>query len=119
MLAAIGPQMQKYLWWKKYLTVLQMVGHVACRFSFHFLTWCRFARPCVSDPVHHGVRARHPAAIHRMRLSESIRLDNFNARGYVLLPVLQFLPTVLQKEGKYCFGVHVNEYNRLMQHPDV
>jgi len=25
MLAAIGPQMQKYLWWKKYLTVLQMV----------------------------------------------------------------------------------------------
>jgi len=25
MLAAIGPQMQKYLWWKKYLTLLQMV----------------------------------------------------------------------------------------------
>lgn len=28
MLAAIGPQMQKYLWWKKYLTVLQMVQFV-------------------------------------------------------------------------------------------
>ena len=25
MLAAIGPQMQKYLWWKKYLTGMQMV----------------------------------------------------------------------------------------------
>ena len=25
MLAAMGPQMQKYLWWKKYLTALQMV----------------------------------------------------------------------------------------------
>ncbi|CAG2055312.1 unnamed protein product [Timema podura] len=26
LLAALGPQLQKYLWWKKYLTVLQMVG---------------------------------------------------------------------------------------------
>lgn len=28
-LAALGPQMQKYLWWKKYLTIIQMV----CWFS--------------------------------------------------------------------------------------
>lgn len=28
MLAAIGPQMQKYLWWKKYLTVLQMIQFI-------------------------------------------------------------------------------------------
>jgi hypothetical protein len=26
MLAALGPQVQKYLWWKKYLTLLQMVS---------------------------------------------------------------------------------------------
>ena len=25
-LAAIGPHMQKYLWWKKYLTVMQLVS---------------------------------------------------------------------------------------------
>lgn len=25
-LAALGPQMQKYLWWKKYLTIIQMVS---------------------------------------------------------------------------------------------
>lgn len=25
MLAAVGPHMQKYLWWKKYLTVIQLV----------------------------------------------------------------------------------------------
>lgn len=25
-LAAIGPHMQKYLWWKKYLTSLQLVS---------------------------------------------------------------------------------------------
>ncbi|KAK7603572.1 hypothetical protein V9T40_003571 [Parthenolecanium corni] len=28
MLAAMGPQMQRYLWWKKYLTALQMVQFV-------------------------------------------------------------------------------------------
>lgn len=28
-LAAFGPKIQKYLWWKKYLTIIQMVnGHV-------------------------------------------------------------------------------------------
>lgn len=26
MLSAVGPKMQKYLWWKKYLTTLQMVS---------------------------------------------------------------------------------------------
>ena len=25
-LAAFGPHMQKYLWWKKYLTIIQMVN---------------------------------------------------------------------------------------------
>lgn len=29
LLAALGPQMQKYLWWKKYLTTLQMAQFVA------------------------------------------------------------------------------------------
>ncbi|CRL03591.1 CLUMA_CG016315, isoform A [Clunio marinus] len=28
MLAAFGPQVQKYLWWKKYLTILQMAQFV-------------------------------------------------------------------------------------------
>lgn len=25
LLAALGPQVQKYLWWKKYLTIMQIV----------------------------------------------------------------------------------------------
>lgn len=25
-LAALGPHMQKYLWWKKYLTIIQIVS---------------------------------------------------------------------------------------------
>jgi len=27
-LAAIGPSMQKYLWWKRYMTKLQLVSHL-------------------------------------------------------------------------------------------
>jgi len=27
-LAALGPEMQKYLWWKKYLTRLQIVSKI-------------------------------------------------------------------------------------------
>jgi hypothetical protein len=26
LLAALGPEVQKYLWWKKYITTLQMVS---------------------------------------------------------------------------------------------
>jgi elongation of very long chain fatty acids protein 7 len=29
MLAAVGPEMQKYLWWKKYLTTIQMIQFIA------------------------------------------------------------------------------------------
>ena len=49
MLAACGPQFQKYLWWKKYMTSLQLVstviiaggwaGVVTCLLLF----WCRFS----------------------------------------------------------------------------
>ncbi len=33
MLAAFGPHMQKYLWWKKYLTKLQIVSEITLIFS--------------------------------------------------------------------------------------
>lgn len=36
MLAAMGPQMQKYLWWKKYLTALQMV--ISSFYIFYLLS---------------------------------------------------------------------------------
>lgn len=43
MLAAMGPQMQKYLWWKKYLTVFQMVQFIAVMLhAFQLLIW----NPC-------------------------------------------------------------------------
>ncbi|KAG5675216.1 hypothetical protein PVAND_005140 [Polypedilum vanderplanki] len=43
MLAAIGPEMQRYLWWKKYLTILQMVQFaVVFIHAFQLL----FSNPC-------------------------------------------------------------------------
>jgi elongation of very long chain fatty acids protein 7 len=43
MLAAMGPEMQKYLWWKKYLTVFQMVQFIAVMVhAFQLL----FSNPC-------------------------------------------------------------------------
>lgn len=43
MLAAMGPKVQKYLWWKKYLTVFQMVQFIAVMVhAFQLL----FSNPC-------------------------------------------------------------------------
>lgn len=45
MMAAIGPEMQKYLWWKKYLTVLQMVqfiGIMTHAFQLFFSNPCNY-----------------------------------------------------------------------------
>lgn len=49
MLSAIGPHMQKYLWWKKYLTTLQMVQFVAIMVhAFQLLlTECNYPRAFV------------------------------------------------------------------------
>ncbi|XP_072295345.1 ELOVL fatty acid elongase 8b [Eucyclogobius newberryi] len=43
-LAAIGPHMQKYLWWKKYLTSLQLVQFVMFLFhtGYNLFTECDF-----------------------------------------------------------------------------
>jgi hypothetical protein len=40
MLAAMGPKVQKYLWWKKYLTVMQMIQFVLVMIhSFQLFIW--------------------------------------------------------------------------------
>lgn len=53
MLSAMGPQMQKYLWWKKYLTVMQIVSEYFCFHShsfvyiFFFFTFLKLFRNCI------------------------------------------------------------------------
>lgn len=48
-LAAFGPQMQKYLWWKKYLTILQLIQFVGIAgHSFQLLfTDCKYPKAFV------------------------------------------------------------------------
>ena len=46
MMAAIGPEMQKYLWWKKYLTILQMIqfiGIMTHAFQLFFSNPCNYS----------------------------------------------------------------------------
>lgn len=47
MLSAFGPHMQKYLWWKKYLTTMQIVQFIIIFFhNFQMLfTSCNFPKP--------------------------------------------------------------------------
>lgn len=64
-LAALGPQMQKYLWWKKYLTIIQMVGLTAglrpCVCSVAFK---QIADTCIGRPASdHGIeKPKHVCA---------------------------------------------------------
>ena len=36
-LAAVGPSMQKYLWWKRYMTKLQLVSHLHRFFQYYYV----------------------------------------------------------------------------------
>ena len=71
-LSALGPQVQKYLWWKKYLTSLQMVQFAA--FTLHA------AQPifidCGFPPVYCLVILGHGAMF-------LIMFANFYAQSYL------------------------------------
>ncbi|XP_009673706.1 very long chain fatty acid elongase 4-like isoform X2 [Struthio camelus] len=43
-LASLGPQMQRYLWWKRYLTIMQLCQFVAiaAHSSYNLFTECQF-----------------------------------------------------------------------------
>lgn len=49
-LAALGPSVSKYLWWKRYLTSLQLVS--ICLF-FSFKTFSLLTIPLLSSKVRH------------------------------------------------------------------
>ena len=48
-ISALGPQFQKYLWWKRYLTIIQLVGR-----SWNFLPYCIYSIICYfKDLIYH------------------------------------------------------------------
>ncbi|XP_063216931.1 very long chain fatty acid elongase 7-like [Bacillus rossius redtenbacheri] len=99
LLAALGPRFQKYLWWKKYLTVLQMVQFVLVMLhAFQLLfTDCNYPRAFVWWIGMHAVMfyflfsdfykqaykkkvAREKAALDQKRAEETCAR---NSNGYV------------------------------------
>jgi len=57
-LAALGPKFQKYLWWKKYLTVLQLVQFVLIfthSFQLLFYENCNFPKGFAYWIGSHGI----------------------------------------------------------------
>ncbi|KAJ8311122.1 hypothetical protein KUTeg_011322 [Tegillarca granosa] len=44
LLSAMGPQMQKYLWWKKYMTTLQLFWMIMFHTSYAIYTDCGFPK---------------------------------------------------------------------------
>lgn len=105
MFSAMGPQYQKYLWWKKYLTTLQMVcpTHLSSLlpslcisiFKDYYLCCCCFG--CFLGAIYSNHGARLPIALHRMQLSQGLCLVDWNACRYVLLLVQWILQTGVQR----------------------
>lgn len=104
MLAAMGPKVQKYLWWKKYLTVLQMVREIrkTLRRGSEDKLIQIFHSPFVAfiGPV----RARHgprvPVALQeRLQLPHCLRIFHRSPRTHVLLPLLRLLQEHVRGEG--------------------
>ena len=62
LLAACGPSVQKYLWWKKYITTIQLVQFVLVRKHIrgHLIIYTNILRA--------GVPARAAAAVPELRL---------------------------------------------------
>lgn len=65
MFSAMGPQYQKYLWWKKYLTTLQMVSE---GFEFLGIRFISTLRSSSLSPIAGSVYSDHgsrlPIALH-------------------------------------------------------
>jgi len=78
LLAAFGPTVQKYLWWKKYITTLQMVRHLCvCRVQYKTVY---LLRHCVET------------YIECMSLSYKLLYFRQNVRKFVTLTSLSQLP---------------------------
>lgn len=69
-LASCGPKIQKYLWWKKYLTIIQMVRNQTgkCLTFPQYMSVTVSLSCCVSDSVSHHYRPHGPLPLRQLRL---------------------------------------------------
>lgn len=67
MFSAMGPQFQKYLWWKKYLTTFQMVS--LNRILFRNMIYLGYGILFVTGSIHFDYDPCLPIVVHRLQLS--------------------------------------------------
>lgn len=94
-LAALGPRVRPFLWWKKYLTIVQMVSlpDLCIVYSNDFILM-------PSDAVRGGSGARVSAAGRGLRVPAVLCLHSDGSRTPLLDHVLQLLPQELQQETR-------------------
>lgn len=83
-LAALGPEMQKYLWWKKYITRMQMVNYFfvysRTKYGRKLIKLCSAGAICPHHHVHGHVIAgemRTTEIILSLRDQPSVRIFDF------------------------------------------
>lgn len=78
-LAALGPHMQKYLWWKHWITILQLVQFVFCTIHSVYMlldTTCDCSKILISFQVIHGVLFFHLFYSFYKRTYKKRKLEN-------------------------------------------
>lgn len=107
LLAAMGPRVQKYLWWKKHITNLQMVrppflSSLPSTRDIELITFSfSFCSLFLSiDSILFGIPSFVTIAVDRLRLSTLVGWLHTTKCHFLLLFVQQFLPKILQTIGQ-------------------
>lgn len=96
MVAAMGPQYQKFIWWKKYLTTFQMVSEedplTGGSLAVFFFVWLLLLHHVLNVLVFVGsirchLHASIPIAVARVRLPEGVHGVDRSARHHVPVSV--------------------------------
>lgn len=91
-LASCGPKIQKYLWWKKYLTIIQMVRCHLGVWPAHLAFGCRFSPLfSLSGPVPRHHRPHGLVPLRQLRLPPLDALLPHLLRHHLHRPLRQLL----------------------------
>lgn len=122
MVAAMGPQYQKYIWWKKYLTTMQMVQFVLImthQFQLLFIE-CNYPRSFMIWIGLHGIlflglfsdfyKTKYTGSAKKSAAAAASKRNNNN--NGACMPVLEDYPTKPKQNGVSSYATIYNkEYN--------
>lgn len=103
MIAAMGPEYQKYIWWKKYLTAFQMVCDEQTHDKITSILTNVFSSLLftLTASVCRNLHTSVPTALgSRLRISQRIHGVDWTPWSHVSLPFLRLLQAELHREAK-------------------